>query len=125
MRISDWSSDVCSSDLRFELRRHRRPGIGVGTGDRMTGFARDRRDAGHEGAADAEDMDAHVAAQPRAPNSMPANEPENATTTSKANPITRAIKKHRALNNIHARRKIDLVTAKLHPIREHIRRDVH
>src|SRR3546814_9974046 len=69
---------------RFELRRHRRPGIGVGTGDRMTGFARDRRDAGHEGAADAEDMDAHVAAQPPAPNSMPATEPATATKNSRS-----------------------------------------
>src|SRR3546814_15843675 len=74
---------------RFELRRHRRPGIGVGTGDRMTGFARDRRDAGHEGAADAEDMDAHVAAQPPAPNSMPANEPANATKNTKPTATTK------------------------------------
>src|SRR3546814_19186213 len=28
MRISDWSSDVCSSDLRMAVRRHRRIGDG-------------------------------------------------------------------------------------------------
>src|SRR3546814_3951786 len=35
MRISDWSSDVCSSDLRRNLRRrHRRVPAGKGTGQR-------------------------------------------------------------------------------------------
>src|SRR3546814_8809709 len=28
MRISDWSSDVCSSDLRGRSRQHRRPADG-------------------------------------------------------------------------------------------------
>src|SRR3546814_20970811 len=112
MRISDWSSDVCSSDLRFELRRHRRPGIGVGTGDRMTGFARDRRNAGHEGAADAEDMDAHVAAQPPAPNSMPAHEPANATKNSKPTAITSAINNPRPHDTLAAGGKIHPGTPK-------------
>src|SRR3546814_2440877 len=29
MRISDWSSDVCSSDLGYDLLRHKRPADAV------------------------------------------------------------------------------------------------
>src|SRR3546814_17173324 len=31
MRISDWSSDVCSSDLRAVARAHRRTGLAIST----------------------------------------------------------------------------------------------
>ncbi len=41
---------------RFELRAHRRIDVAVGAGDAMAGGLRDGRDAAHERAADAEDM---------------------------------------------------------------------
>src|SRR3546814_11470203 len=34
MRISDWSSDVCSSDLRDQVGIERNPGIGIVKNDR-------------------------------------------------------------------------------------------
>src|SRR3546814_1429297 len=37
MRISDWSSDVCSSDLRQEVRRFDRDEVGVGFARRRLG----------------------------------------------------------------------------------------
>ena len=43
----------------FELGRHRRIHVGVATGDAMPGRLRDRRDAAHERAADAEDVEVH------------------------------------------------------------------
>ena len=46
---------------RLELRAHRRIDVAVGPGDAMTGGARDGRDAAHEGAADAEDVQVHGA----------------------------------------------------------------
>ena len=42
-----------------ELRAHRRIHIGVATGDLVSGSARDGRDAAHEGAANAEDVNVH------------------------------------------------------------------
>src|SRR3546814_17827543 len=52
MRISDWSSDVCSSDLAVEQLRHGRPGVGLGPraaaqGDQRAGLF----DTGREQAA--------------------------------------------------------------------------
>src|SRR3546814_19972358 len=44
MRISDWSSDVCSSDLR--QHRHPRPGIGQIAEDVALGAIVDRDDMG-------------------------------------------------------------------------------
>src|SRR3546814_6730785 len=52
MRISDWSSDVCSSDLR-----HRRIDRLVAALDLVVEFARQRCDAAHEGAGDAQYVD--------------------------------------------------------------------
>src|SRR3546814_18032190 len=53
MRISDWSSDVCSSDLHGELARalvlqrpyrdHRKAVVDLGRGHRVTGLAADDR----------------------------------------------------------------------------------
>ena len=45
--------------LRRELGAHRRIDVGVATGDLVAGLARDRRDAAHERAADAENVDMH------------------------------------------------------------------
>ena len=42
-----------------ELRAHRRVDVLIGARDVVAGFFRDGRDAAHERAADAEDMDAH------------------------------------------------------------------
>jgi hypothetical protein len=47
--------------LLLELGAHRRIDIGIATGDAMPGGAREQRDAAHEGAADAEDVDMHEA----------------------------------------------------------------
>jgi hypothetical protein len=46
--------------LLLELGAHRRIDIGVAAGDRVAGRAREQRDAAHEGAADAEDVDVHA-----------------------------------------------------------------
>src|SRR3546814_14187709 len=54
MRISDWSSDVCASDLG-ELR-HRQPEIGEGADDRDD----DRDHAREDRAADKEMTETHV-----------------------------------------------------------------
>src|SRR3546814_18010005 len=67
MRISDWSSDVCSSDLRA----HRRIDVGVAPGDAVARRAREEREAAHERAADAENVKVHgipiLSDCPRAP----------------------------------------------------------
>ena len=47
--------------LRLELRAHRRVDVGVRTGDAVARGARERRDAAHERAADAEDVQVHQA----------------------------------------------------------------
>ena len=43
----------------LELRAHRRVDVLIGARDVVPGLLRDGRDAAHEGAADAEDVDAH------------------------------------------------------------------
>ena len=45
--------------LLLELGAHRRIHVGVAAGHGMAGCAREQRNAAHEGAADAEDMDVH------------------------------------------------------------------
>ena len=45
--------------LRLELRGHGWPGIGIRSGHAMPGLARQRRDTGHESAADSEDVKVH------------------------------------------------------------------
>jgi len=45
--------------LGEELRAHRRINIGVASRDAVAGRLRDRGDAPHEGAADAEDVNVH------------------------------------------------------------------
>src|SRR3546814_7537494 len=57
MRISDWSSDVCSSDLRHNERRER------GHGDRNRNRRGDRRQEGADGRSD--DTQATAAPKPR------------------------------------------------------------
>ena len=47
---------------RAQLIAHRRVDVGVAAGDAVAGFARERGEAAHEGAADAEDVDVHGAA---------------------------------------------------------------
>ena len=47
---------------RAQLLAHRRVDVGVAAGDAVAGFARQRRQPAHEGAADAEDVDVHVRA---------------------------------------------------------------
>ena len=44
---------------RLELFAHRRVHVGIATGDAMTSGQRELRQATHEGAADAEDVDVH------------------------------------------------------------------
>ena len=44
---------------RAQLLAHRRVDVGVAAGHRVAAFARQRRDASHEGAADAEDVEVH------------------------------------------------------------------
>ena len=44
---------------RAQLVAHRRVDVGVAAGDLVAGLARQRGDAAHEGAADAEDVDVH------------------------------------------------------------------
>jgi len=46
---------------RAQLSAHRRIDVGVATGDAVSGLLRDSRDAAHEGAADAEDVEMHCA----------------------------------------------------------------
>jgi hypothetical protein len=45
--------------LGFELGAHRGIDVGVATGDAVTGFFRQDRQAAHEGAANAEDVNMH------------------------------------------------------------------
>jgi len=45
--------------LGFELGAHRRVDVGVAPGDAVAGLFGQHREAAHEGAADAEDMDVH------------------------------------------------------------------
>ena len=49
---------------RLELSAHRRIDVGVGAFDRVAQLARQRGDTAHEGAADAENMQTHVARIP-------------------------------------------------------------